>query len=436
MKEFDAIIGYAEIKRELEQTADILRNIEAYKAAGAKLPSGLLIHGEPGLGKSLMAECLIAASGLPSFTVRKDKSNGDFVDFLKATFDQAAEAAPSIVYLDDMDKFANTDGGHKNAEEYVAVQSCIDAVKGKDVFVLATTNSFGCLPDSLLRAGRFDRKIFVYTPTGDDADGIIRRFLTGKPLANDIIWKDVVMLMSNCSCAQLESTLNEALIISISKKESLISRDSFMEAYFKTRVMPTSGGGFSNGVTASERRQFAIHEAGHAAVYEIVLGGVIALMTIFKGSANDGGICHYCRPADCSNEDWSEVQVLGGLGGRAASELFFGVPDRGSSKDLMQVTRILNGDIESGAIPGSPLAKMLPGRGSEDYKHRIERVAETEMAKRYQLVKEILTANREFVEKLADAIAISEYLVASDIQEIREACGIVKLPHWHRQLIG
>ena len=161
-----------------------------------------------------------------------------------------------------------------------------------------------------------------------------------------------------------------------------------------------------------------------------------ALMTIFKGSANDGGICHYCRPADCSNEDWSEVQVLGGLGGRAASELFFGVPDRGSSKDLMQVTRILNGDIESGAIPGSPLAKMLPGRGSEDYKHRIERVAETEMAKRYQLVKEILTANREFVEKLADAIAISEYLVASDIQEIREACGIVKLPHWHRQLIG
>ncbi|MBQ9004434.1 MAG: AAA family ATPase [Eggerthellaceae bacterium] len=90
MKEFDRIIGYVGIRRELEQTADILRNLGTYRGAGAKTPSGMLIHGAPGLGKSLMAECLIEAAGVPTFTVRKDKADGAFVDLVRDAFDQSS----------------------------------------------------------------------------------------------------------------------------------------------------------------------------------------------------------------------------------------------------------------------------------------------------------------------------------------------------------
>ena len=141
MKAIDKIIGYSGIKDELRQISDILKNSEAYKKLGVSAPRGLLLYGEPGVGKSLMSSAVIEESGRKTFTCRKDKPNGDFVKHIKDTFDKAAENAPSIVYLDDMDKFTNGDERHPDAEEYVTVQSCIDEVKGKDVFVLATVNN-------------------------------------------------------------------------------------------------------------------------------------------------------------------------------------------------------------------------------------------------------------------------------------------------------
>lgn len=113
---FNKIIGYRDIKQELDQVGDILRCPEKYRRLGAKMPSGLLLHGRPGLGKSLMAECLIKASGRPAFTCRKDLPNGEFIKKIKSTFDEAAANAPAIVFLDDMDKFANGDSAHRDAD--------------------------------------------------------------------------------------------------------------------------------------------------------------------------------------------------------------------------------------------------------------------------------------------------------------------------------
>lgn len=146
MNAFDKIIGYSAIKKELRQISDTLKNKDVYAGLGVSAPNGLLLYGEPGVGKSLMASAIIEESGRKVFTCRKDKPNGDFVKEIKATFDKAAENAPSIVYLDDMDKFTNGDERHPDAEEYVTVQSCIDEVKGKQVFVLATANNIRCLP--------------------------------------------------------------------------------------------------------------------------------------------------------------------------------------------------------------------------------------------------------------------------------------------------
>lgn len=428
MKEFDAVIGYEGIKNELEQTADILRNLDVYKKAGAKTPSGMLIHGDPGLGKSLMAECLIAAASVPTFTVRKDKSDGDFVNFVKETFEQAAASAPSIVYLDDMDKFANADMEHRNAEEYVAVQSAIDSVKGKDVFVLATTNELHCLPDSLTRAGRFDRKITVMRPDGKEAESIIKHYLSDKQLGDDVEWGDVVMLMEGCTCAELESTLNEALLVSISKREDAVSRSSFMDAFFKTRVrIPLSASGEESEISEEERRRTAVHEAGHAAVYEVLAGRSISLASAFRKCDHRGGITSFNKPVGCPHDRWNELRILGGLGGIAATELVYGVEDPGATDDLDRVTEMIARKCDDGFAYAKPHMGIPHYQESDGGKWRFETLVHAELASKLQKAKQVLAANREFLDKLSDAIAESEYLVSSDIQAIKETCEIVQV---------
>ena len=112
MNAFNRIIGYSEIKQELVQIADTMKNREIYRELGVSTPRGLLLYGDPGLGKTLMAKCLIEASGRTAFTCRKTEPNGEFIKVIKETFDQAVENAPAIVFLDDMDKFANEDTDH------------------------------------------------------------------------------------------------------------------------------------------------------------------------------------------------------------------------------------------------------------------------------------------------------------------------------------
>ena len=164
MSAFDKVIGYESIKKELIRFCDVLKNPERYRKLGVTIPSGILLEGEPGIGKTLMVNCFIEESGCRSFTIRKGKPNGDFVNEICETFRKAKEEASAIVFLDDMDKFANEDEDHRDAEEYVAVQSCIDECKGSGVFVLATVNTRYCLPDSLIRVGRFDRVIEMLRP--------------------------------------------------------------------------------------------------------------------------------------------------------------------------------------------------------------------------------------------------------------------------------
>lgn len=127
-EEFNKIIGYEPIKHELDQLCDVLKYPEKYQRLEVQSPSGLILHGKPGLGKNLMAECLIKGSGRNSFTCRKDLPNGEFVKKIKTTFEEAVANAPSIVFLDDVDKFANGDVDFPASEEYVTVQACIDCV--------------------------------------------------------------------------------------------------------------------------------------------------------------------------------------------------------------------------------------------------------------------------------------------------------------------
>ena len=137
MSAFDKIIGYDKIKTELMQISDMIHRPDAYAALGARMPKGLLLDGEPGLGKTLMAMALMEDSGLPCFTVRRCRSEEGFLKTLEETFGKAADAAPSMILLDDMDKFTKDD---YSTAEFTAVQGCMDKVWDKPVFVIATVN--------------------------------------------------------------------------------------------------------------------------------------------------------------------------------------------------------------------------------------------------------------------------------------------------------
>lgn len=170
-----------EKKNELILLSDVLKNEDKYKALYVKIPKAILIYGEPGLGKTLMAESMIKEVGREFFLAKKDRADGEFVSAIKKTFEDAIKAQPSIVLLDDMDKYAqNNLEEDSNKEEFVIIRSCLEDIKDKSVFVIATANDIDHIPKSLLRAGRFGRQLQVRAPKHDDAVKIIRHFLSLK----------------------------------------------------------------------------------------------------------------------------------------------------------------------------------------------------------------------------------------------------------------
>ena len=230
MKEFDRIIGYNDVKAELERICDIMINHDKYAKLGVTTPRGLLMHGVPGVGKTTMAKCLIEASKRPVFICRKDKPDGDFIKEIKKQFEDAKNNAPSILFLDDMDKFANDDEYHKNSEEFVTVQSCIDDCKGIEVFILATANDLKAIPKSLLRAGRFDKSIKINNPRLEDAAEIIKYYLSQKKFVADIDYKELAKILNGGSCAELETVINEAGVYAGFQNKDKIELDDILRA--------------------------------------------------------------------------------------------------------------------------------------------------------------------------------------------------------------
>lgn len=185
MNSFDKIIGYDKVKQELLMIADRIKKPKKYEVLKVDFPKGVLLYGEPGVGKSLITECFVEEAGVKTFLCRKDKANGAFVEEIKNTFEEIKKESIAIIVLDDMDKYANSDECHQNTDKYVTIQSCIDNCKDYKVFILATANDIDLLPDSLIRAGRFNRVIHMAAPSGSDAVSIVRHYLKKKETGPD-----------------------------------------------------------------------------------------------------------------------------------------------------------------------------------------------------------------------------------------------------------
>lgn len=422
MSTFEKVIGYDSIKNELMQICDMVHNKERYEALGARMPNGVLLHGAPGIGKTLMAKCFIEECKINTYTLRSNKGTDKFVDEITEVFEKAKKNSPSIIFLDDMDKFANDDEAHRDAKEYVAVQAGIDSVKECDVFVIATTNDICKLPPSLTRSGRFDRVIYMRPPTKTDAIEIIRHYLENKKLSNSVNFDDLCKMMSYHSCADLETIINEAAIRAGFRQKNSIEMEDLIAAVL--RLQYNSPDDLMQ-KEKDEIRKVAFHEAGHLVVSEVIMPGCIGLASIrTRGRSNTGGFIHKCKELERRPHN-----IMVALGGKVATELYYSEAcASGCYSDLDRaVTLIRDGLTESGTNGVSFLefGESFYNLSDRTFDNR-EAVVHAELERYIFQTRNILLQNKEFLEKVADALVEKETLLFSDIKTIRESVAMTK----------
>ena len=415
---FDKVIGYESIKKKLLQICDILRNREDYEKLGAKIPRGLLLYGEPGMGKSLMASCLIQESGLPAYTVRRTKTTQDFLAEITTAFEEAKAHAPAIVFLDDMDKFANEDYDHRDTEEYVAVQSGIDNIRDADILVLATANDKDKLPSSLIRKGRFDRQIEVCHPGAENAEKIIRYYLKDKPLATDVNLDDIAKMICYESCAELETIINEAAIDAVAGQQQYIGTQDLVNAVLRTVYDEEDCTQEIN----ESIKSAAWHEAGHLVVSEALSPGQVGVVSMIKSSPFEAG--GFMRRIDRVYQPLWDILIS--LGGKTATELCFpNTITDGCDGDLRRARNELYNLISDHGYCG--LGPMDSGHfRSGDLSNTLrEEVLSAELFRCTTLVRSILIQNRAFLDEAALLLLEKGTLLYSDIQALRERAPFV-----------
>ena len=422
MSAFDKVIGYEAIKTELRQICDVIQNRRVYEELGARLPHGLLLYGKPGLGKTLIAKCFIEESGLCAYTIRRDKGGDGFISDITKTFQKAKETAPCIIFLDDMDKFANDDYVHCDAEEYVAVQSGIDEVKDSGVFVLATVNDKRRLPDSLVRSGRFDRKIEVLPPSYKDAEEIIAYYLSDKKIAESVNMDDLAKMITYHSCAELETILNEAAIYAAYNRRPSIEMNDLVKAVLRTQHnLPDS----YTKTSKEYAKKTALHEAGHLVISEVLCPGVVGLAALRPADGTPRGFIHNCE--DLSRKPY---YILVSLAGKAAVELYYSKYCADGCRDDIKCafTIIRNGISEEAMLGfGSLRVETRDLSYSENFNARNEAVTHAELERYMLMTRDILLKNRVFLEKTAEALLEKGTLLHSDIKAIRDSVTIVEV---------
>lgn len=428
MSAFDKIIGYALIKEELKQIADCLKNTVKYRRMGVSIPNGLLIDGKPGVGKTLMTMCLVEESGRKAFICRKDTHDGDFVEHIRETFEEAEENAPSIVVLDDMDKFAEVEGRNRYAEEYVTVQSCIDMVKGKDVFVIATANDTMRVPESLIRHGRFDVSLEIDPPDISDTEQIIGHYLSQKPKV-DTDPRITTEILSGKTSATLETVINEAGILACYEGSDTILTEHIIKATLRTVYHVNIPANMSSlpKIDLSYYHydsEMIYHEAGHAVMCELLQPNTIALIATFCED-KEGGFLKRIKRGIMREIMDDEVNILIGLAGKAAVDVKYGTPGTGGEMDFRKASTELWDLTVNEAIYGFDLFNS--GRNNSDIAlyHQQQAIGRL-MSEYYQKAKRLLTENRALLDSIADGLSVKRYLISDDIQQIKNEIQIMK----------
>ena len=417
MNAFDKVIGYEKEKEELYQLCDMAKNPEKYAALGVNLPHGVLLHGVPGVGKTLMATALVEEMGRKCYVCRKDKANDEFVKHISKVFADAKKNAPSVVFLDDLDKFAS-DSDSRNPEELIAVQSGIDEVKNADVFVVATANDVSELPYSLRRAGRFDRILEMCPPDLREATEIVRHYLKDKKIGDDVTAEIVARLMDGNSCAALESVLNEAGIYAGFENKTEIGREHIVRAVLRDIFEAEES---INELSAEVKEEVAFHEAGHAVAALVFDPNSIGLISVRPSKGDARGVVQIFKGDNYfGSYDRMRERVIALLAGRAAVELRYGRIDVGASSDLKRAAAIVERFVTEYGVSGFGQLRFMRGITSEMQDDRILVERNAMLARCYEDAKAVLRKNWAFVEKLAAALVERDTLIFDEIDKLRE----------------
>ena len=337
MDKFDEkVIGYDSIKETLRQIADVLKRPEAYKEKGVSMPRGLLMESAPGLGKSLMASILMEESGRKSFVFRRINEGNTFLGEMKDIFDVAKEEAPSILLLEDLNLYVESNSPY--APEWACLQACIDETSDADIFVIATTNDTRYMPQSLLRPGRFDYILNLNPPLGKTAEDIVSYYLHDKNLAKDVQISDIVKAMPQVSCATLETVMNLAALNSVYQGHEHIQKEDITEALLQVvyKLQKTD-----KETDSTELQKIAVHEAAHAVVGEVLHPGSIGIVTVRGSQGVIGGMVNGCATYAQNEEEFLD-EVTKILAGRAGVSLIYGVMDIQASADIEQADKLMD----------------------------------------------------------------------------------------------
>jgi len=346
---FQDVAGQENVKREVAELVDFLRNPEQYRELGAEVPRGVLLMGPPGTGKTLLARALAGEAGVPFYTISASEFIEVFVGVgaarVRNLFEEAKKNAPSIIFIDELDSVGRTrgtglGGGHDEREQTLnQILAEMDGFAGHEaVIVLAATNRPDVLDPALLRPGRFDRHVAIDLPDRKDRVAILKVHTRKVPLAKDVDFEKLAAGTPGFSGADIKNLVNEAAMFAARRKSTQVVMQDFDEARDKLLL----GTVRTLAIQPQERHRLAVHEAGHTLVaYFLPLADPLYKVTIIPRGQALGGT-HQLPEEERHTlpEDYLRDRLAVMLAGRSAEKELLGTVSSGADNDISQATAL------------------------------------------------------------------------------------------------
>ena len=437
---FASVAGIEEVKEELIEIVDFLKNPKKYKEIGARIPKGVLLAGAPGTGKTLLAKAVAGEANVPFFHT----SGSEFEEMLvgagasrvRDLFQKARKAAPCIIFIDEIDAVAKKRGTvlHSGAGEQTLNQILVemDGLEDREnVIVLGATNRPDVLDPALLRPGRFDRVITVQMPDLEERLAILEVHAKNKKFAKDVDLKSLAKKTTGHSGADLENVLNEAAIKAASDNRKEITQADMTSSYLKVLL-----GRQQKGTKIEEdKKRTAYHESGHAIVAHFTPGDHPVEFVSMISRGLTGGVTMYVPEDDRTHTTKSDfiASIQISVGGKISEEVFLGEMSTGSSGDIEHATDnakmyvrkygmsdklgfVKYGDLEETSNLGYSYGggRDYSDKTAQDIDEEIKDIINTAQKE----AKKILTVNKEYVEKLVKMLLEKEEVTREEFNSI------------------